>query len=592
MRIEVLVPLLASLAGAICFLRMRLPKSLPFDDPAPLGAILLVSWFAGLAAGQLTSSLSGMAWIAALSLAGCGILLRAGAAREGAFLPAPARWKVLDWLAFLFLSMALLAINGNDDLCHYSVVATYLRGNIPPSALNAPSLPLAYHSLFDAGAAVVSAALNLDPELALDLVSIVCVASVIEVLGGVSRLLFRAPGAQQGSRLFFLFGLGPTYLRWARSLRWDTMHGTSTQSFAEAIFRRPFALNFLVFTLLLGLLLPSLAQRPGPSTKRLAGLSSLLLVPIAFMLPVVSEELCLFATGSVVLLMALRKLSPASGFAWMLALALALPLSGSFRIWLHPASQVAFPTARILFVPFLPSWTQAFHGVALFSTAGLKTLFYEWGPVFVLGIWLAFSRIPAARAGLVPFIAITLLLPFAIDFSGWPRADLDRFYFYGTAAGFFLAGAGLDLLLASRASAGISRVGSAILLFLISASVVLGPIGYLTGRVLFREAHFEQGLRRSIAARAPLLRETLAQVGPRDRIVTTAEMAQDLVLAGFVVPAPMSSSVIGKVDVPEFDAYLRQHGSAGEWLFLPESDPRVAARKVFASIEGYALVRP
>ena len=174
-------------------LRRRSARTLGAYGPALAPSFLLIVWFAALGLGQWTGSLVGTAWVAAIPL-----MLIAGysAARSRRSRRSRFPWTGIDKWLFAFLSLFLVAYCGNDNYCHYSVTGAYLRGNIPPTALNDPGLPLRYHGLFDAAAAVVVDASGIAIETALDLVSIACVFACLCSLQGLSRVLFEGRWAR------------------------------------------------------------------------------------------------------------------------------------------------------------------------------------------------------------------------------------------------------------------------------------------------------------------------------------------------------------------------------------------------------------
>ena len=82
-----------------------------------------------------------------------------------------------------------------DIECHRAITAEYLRGNLPPTALNNPHVPLAYHSVYDCIVAVVLTALPLELTTGMAIVSIGCVVLTVANLAAV----FPAPVANSGS---------------------------------------------------------------------------------------------------------------------------------------------------------------------------------------------------------------------------------------------------------------------------------------------------------------------------------------------------------------------------------------------------------
>ncbi|HSS38902.1 MAG TPA: hypothetical protein VLT58_09045, partial [Polyangia bacterium] len=87
------------------------------------------------------------------------------------------------------------------------------------------------------------------------------------------------------------------------------------------------------------------------------------------------------------------------------------------------------------------------------------------------------------------------------------------------------------------------------------------------------------------------LRRALDAVGAREPILTTVDRANDVLMAGFLVIAPLETNDVTKVTTPLFDDYVRVNASRAVWLFLPEGDPRLADRPPVAREGGYVLVR-
>src|SRR6185312_4734066 len=114
----------------------------------------------------------------------------------------------------------------------------YLNGNIPPTALNDPNLPLVYHSIYDAVVAVALKALPVDLDIGLALASIVCLALTLSSLKAITRLLFRSAPLAQLARVLFLWGFGPIFMRHViERNNLDDFHGQTAQVFVDIIFR-------------------------------------------------------------------------------------------------------------------------------------------------------------------------------------------------------------------------------------------------------------------------------------------------------------------------------------------------------------------
>jgi hypothetical protein len=87
------------------------------------------------------------------------------------------------------------------------------------------------------------------------------------------------------------------------------------------------------------------------------------------------------------------------------------------------------------------------------------------------------------------------------------------------------------------------------------------------------------------------LARALSAVRRGQPILTTLDRADELVAAGFMVIAPMDTNSVARVTAENFDEYVRANANRAVWLFLPESDPRVAGRSPAAKQGGYLLVR-
>jgi hypothetical protein len=87
------------------------------------------------------------------------------------------------------------------------------------------------------------------------------------------------------------------------------------------------------------------------------------------------------------------------------------------------------------------------------------------------------------------------------------------------------------------------------------------------------------------------LRTQLRAVGPREAVITTLDHAQELVLAGFIVIAPMTNNFVGSVTGGDgFSQYVESHRGSARWLFLPASDPRTKGKVVRGVAGDYLLV--
>jgi hypothetical protein len=73
-------------------------------------------------------------------------------------------------------------------------------------------------------------------------------------------------------------------------------------------------------------------------------------------------------------------------------------------------------------------------------------------------------------------------------------------------------------------------------------------------------------------------------------VLTDLDRTWDLVQAGFVVVAPMTSNGVGQANAALFDDYVVRNEHTATWFFLREGDPRVAGRPVRARDADRVLV--
>ncbi|MFA6316873.1 MAG: hypothetical protein WC943_05590 [Elusimicrobiota bacterium] len=580
-----ILSLAAALAAALFIRRRRLVWALGRQGPALAPAFMLVAWFAFLNLGESFGSLRLMGLAACLPLAAVAAAARAWSKpMRRTFL----RWSVLEWGAFLVLGCLVFAVRGYDDTCHHAVVSTYLRGNIPPVALNAPTFSLMYHTPFDAAAALVVDAFGLDVILALRLVSLVCLAAALSGLVALCRLLFAGVWARAFGRLFFLFGFGPVYLR----LHFDrygtdlgVFHGMTSQSFVEAMLRWPMQLNFVVFIFLLASLLPKVPPDPG------RGVPPALLLPCAFLLPLASEELTLFGL-LFALYLGLKGRWPLGWLAaWLGLLLLGAARSGVFAGALVPGRPFLCPVPALDWPPSLPQGLSGLHpdGLPLFSREALEVVLLEWGPLFFCG--LAAAAFHPRRQVLAAVFVFGFAIAACLDLGPWPKADTDRFLFYGTCAGFMLQAVWVEGLERRHLEGALSWPAFAGAAIFLAALTMAGPLLYLAGIVREGIPRYWVTSEDRLTYDAGALHRALEAVGPRDLIETDDQYAFELVRSGFVVAAPLTSPIIGNVSGPVGPHLAGRSSGAPRWLFLPAGDRRVAAGVVVAEYGGYVLVR-
>ncbi len=545
--------------------------------------VLASLWVAGLLVGQVTGSVTGMAVVGALALLATAALSRLR------FAPMKLRrrlWSHLDWALFLFIAVLFWSVDLWDIECHRAITAQFLHGNIPPSAINDVHFPLAYHAVYDALVAVVLTAAPIDLQPAMAIVSIACVALTFTNLQALSGLLFQSPRTAQLGRALFVLGFGPVIIRSAAS-GWDLneMHGHTAQAYIDLILRRPAGLGFAFFTLAFALILPCYAMPGEPELARRRAVARLCwLIPTLALIPQMAEEAVL---PLFVLLapLALRKRLPAR----MILLLVAATLLGAVRSGVvlgvlgHRA--MATPMLHLAWPPRLPTWAVEQTGVPLLSRQAAGFYGLELGPVFLSALALALVRRDPRRRliGLAFLVGATVAI-FA-NAGEWKKSDLDRFFFYGTPPVFMLA-ADLPEWFVRAARGGHSRPPRTWVLAAFGL-LVCGPTTIYPG--------WQAGMRLREGFRAHDLRgdlgRNLSSAGPREPILTTLERSDELVMAGFMVIAPMDTNSIARVTAAHFDEYVRANASRAVWLFLPERDARVAGRPTKGRDRDYVLVR-
>ncbi|MDD5656919.1 MAG: hypothetical protein PHF00_06650 [Elusimicrobia bacterium] len=584
MDIGVFAALLASAAAGWSVCRRRLVYALGPEGPALAPGFLIIVWLGAFWLGQAWGSLAGMAWTGAGVMAGLAVLAAGRKLRR--------RWRppatALDIFAAGFLAVYLLALPMRDSVVHNWIIGAFCRGNIPPSAINDPAVPLAYHAVFTAAAAVFAQGCNLSPEIAVDMVSLVLLSVLLPVLGALSRIYFRGPWAGQAARIFFLFGFGPAYL-WPRPLDqpYWFLHGATSQSFAEAVSRPPAMLGLFLFAWIAAALAPRLPSPGRPERGGRSAAHAAFLLPALLILPHASEETAFFAVLALVRFAAAGRLPAGWALLGAVAAAVSFMATGTFQAFRDPAAAQALPRLTLAWPPILPSWAGE---LPLLSGRALARLLREWGPIY-FGTWFLLRGDSRRRVGVELFLAG--LVPACLLTTGarWgANPDLDRFLFPGTAFGFFLAAVWVERLEQAAAHGRLSRRMAAAALALLFAATTAGPLGCLA----FRTAKLRDSLRRLpgglFRATKPWL-SGLEAVGPRDLVLTDQRMAPILVQAGFVVAAPMNSNMLGEIDAEAFTAHVANLKRAPAWALLPRHDPRAAGKRPAAALGNYLLLK-
>lgn len=558
--------------------------------------LALIVWFILIDLGQHSGSLVVMAWTAAAPLIAIAII---AVARFKSCGIRSLRWTYLDLFIVACAGLLIVAYNGNDNLCHYAIVNTYLRGNVPPCSLNDPATPLVYHTLFDAAAALCAHAFGLIPESALDAVTFACLLASYSALQAVSRMLFANRWTHQIARLLFVAGFGPSYLVAACNMStdgWESAYqGRTTRPFIESIFRRPMGLNFVLFLAILAIALPRLFSQYGRAHSR-HSLSLAWLVPIAFLVPHVSEELVAFLALLVVALWLSGAVSMARSVCLGGITIVSMVLSPVIRAVFLGHNAAAAPELAWGWPPTLPSWDPAYYmdGIPLFTSEAVWRCILEWGPLFAAGMVLG-AKDPRRRV-----LVATFLAGFAVACSArlhrWIKSDLDRFLFYGTSAGFMLIAAWIERLelwyRSPNALATAQRiklrsacriVGVAFLVI----PTILGPAAYAVIQI---STAFKTGFERPQVALPEGLKELLSVVGPRDLVLADQSQVQNLVLSGFVVAAPLASNPTGSVMFDQFPSYFEANPQLDpKWFLLPANDARLLGHRKMGEYNGLVL---
>lgn len=557
--------------------------------PAALGSV----WLVGLLAGQVTGSVTGMSWVAAAVLVAVWAVVRRRFAPLRVRVP---RWTHLDWAMFLFIAVVFWSVDLWDLDTHRALTAQLLHGNLPPRALNDPRFPLAYHAVYDALVAIVLTIAPIDIQPAMGIVSTACVALTLANLQALSRVFFRRPGTAQLARALFMFGFGPVFIRCAAS-HWNLteMHGRTAQSYVELILRRPAGLGMAFFTLALALVVPCYRRAADP-TRHAATARLKWLIPTLLVLPQMSEEATFFLFVYLAPLVLARRLS-ARTVAVLVAATLAGALQSGVVLGVLGHRSMATPTLHLSWPPRLPTWAFEQTGVSLFSREAGGFYSLELGPVFLAALAFALlgrsdvsarqSPAPSTRDAARRVVGGAFLAGLAIALfastGAWKKSDLDRFLFYGTPPVFMLA-AGLPDRIFGALRGGRAAPPSLLAGFglLVCAPTTVYPAWQAGNRLTAEfQAHVIGGD----------LRRTLSPVGAREPILTTVDRADDVIMAGFLVIAPIETNEVTRVTPALFDAYVRANAHRAVWLFLPEGDPRLVGRQPVARDGGYVLAR-
>jgi hypothetical protein len=387
--------------------------------------------------------------------------------------------------------------------------------------------------------------------------------------------------AQLG-RALFMFGFGPIFIRCiAAGGGLGEMHGQSAQSYVELILRRPAGLGVAFFTLALALIIPCYGgEADGRRRRAVARLPWL--TPVLFVLPQMSEEATLFLFVYLAPLVLARRL-PARTITLLVLATLLGALQSGVVLGVLGHRSMATPTIHLSWPPRLPTWAVEQTGVPLLSRAAVGFYALELGPIFLAALALALVRRDGARRVIGGAFLVGAAVAVFASTGAWKKSDLDRFLFYGTPPVFMLAADLPDRVLRAV------RRGRA------ASSTVLAGFGLLVCGPTTIYPGWQAQIRLKEDFRAHTiggdLRRNLDPVGPREPILTTVDRANEVIMAGFLVIAPIETNEVTRVTANLFDDYVRANASRAVWLFLPENDPRVAGRPPVARDGGYVLVR-
>jgi len=568
---------LAFAAWAIHFVRRRrIVFHLGRNGAGLTPAFMLCLALVGLKLGESTGSLAAMCgFVVALHAAAC--VFAARTSKRTLRLP---RWSNIELGSVIFVAAFVVAIPLADSACHNYIISAYLRGNIPPSASNAPHVPLPYHGLYDALVAVVVRGLPVDFELGMDLATVGLLVVVVLNMRAVARELFSNDRVRAWAVVFFLLAFGPSFIRvFSEGLM--GLHGRMAQVYPDLIRRRPMVLSHALGSFVIAVLLPY-AKRKAFARPRLW-----LALPAVWLLPYASEEMLLFV-GALTLPLVVRKRLPwppvvAASAVLLLGLWGAQVFSSGTLI----DSEVVFrPQPGLAWPLTLPYWKATQAGLPLVSWRGVQLLLEELGPVFAISLgYIAWRGSLPQRLLLLPFAA-GFAVAAAINLGPWPKGDMDRFCFFSVNLVFFTAPAWLVPLYEKRPA----RWTKVAVVSLLAATLTSGIV-YPTWRGITKARSWSHAWQEQPGLE---LRAALTKVARREVVLSDERMSQTLVSAGFVVVAPMMRNYLNDVDESNFDDYAKRHQHEADWWFLPADDARVAQRHNAAEavLSGYVLLRP
>jgi hypothetical protein len=586
-----------TLVAARAILRRRIVYVLGHHGRELAPGVLASVWLVAALLGQRTGSIAGMVWVAAAAMVGIALWARRRFALQRG---RRVRWSAIDHAIVAVAGFVLFFTGLWDFNCHEVIVGQLLHGNLPPSALNDPRAPLAYHAIYDLIVAVIMTVLPIEIEPAMGLASVGCVALTVANLRSITRRLFDRPVSAQLGRVLFAFGFGPTFLRFViDSGASDPLHGSTSQVYLDIILRRPAGMGIAFFTLALALLLPPLYRgraadpsvagpnnHPLETERRRTTRALVASLPTFVLLPLMAEETVVLAIAFLAPPVLLRRVP------WYLVAALVLATtagalqSGVMHAVFGRADAMAVPHPRLAWPPTLPTWKAEDHGAGLGSRHALFFVVGELGPVFAGGlVWALAGRAGGRGRALVAIFGTGLMVTLFVQPAGWPKSDLDRFLFYGTPL-VFMAAAGLVDWWAARSGSRRRRIGTTGGAIALGAFACVTPLVFPGSTALANlEASFQ---RHGLGGE---LRSRLRAVGPHQLVLTTRERARDLLRAGFLVLAPFDTNSVGTLTEGRFDPYVREHADRADWLFLPQNDERVAGRTPEARDGDFVLVR-
>ncbi|MDX2023567.1 MAG: hypothetical protein SF187_25240 [Deltaproteobacteria bacterium] len=539
-------------------------------------AFMLSLAVVGLKLGEAFHSFAAMCGFAvALQATACGF-----AARTSKRTLREPPWSKLEVASVIFVAAFVLLIPLADSACHNFVISSYLRGNIPPTASNAPHVPLPYHGLYDALVAVIVHALPVDFELGMDIVSVALLLVIVLNLQAAAREVWSHATVRVWAIVFFLLAFGPTFVRLFDEGMMG-LHGRMAQVYPDLLRRRPMALSHALGSFVIAILLPY-AKRHALARPQLC-----LALPALWLLPHASEEMLLFVGVLALPLVVCGRLP------WPAVIAAIASLS--YGVW---DAQVFWPKTtmdpEIVFRPqpgfawplTLPYWKTAHAGLPLLSWQALKLLFEELGPVFALSFgFVAWRGSSPQRLLLLPFVA-GFSAAVCMHLGPWPKADVDRFLFFSVQLVFFTAPAWLVPLWEKQTGA-VERwaVGT------VFATTILSGLVYPAWRGATKARSWNSAWQERPGHD---LRAALGKVGPKQMVLSDEHMSQNLVDAGFVVVAPMLRNNLNNVDEANFNAYVAKHKQEADWWFLPARDLGVLQgdTRVEATFDDYVLTKP